>query len=121
MARSFSVAAAEDADALALALAEARTSLKSPAAGLVFVSGALTKNLPAVANRIRAEWRGIPAVVVPAAGVLTERAEIEGGSAAAGLLWSGGRATTLVVPDEPPNLAEAVAHALTAAVGQRPA
>jgi small ligand-binding sensory domain FIST len=34
---------------------------------------------------------------VPGAGVLTERGEIEGASAASGILWSGGRATTFAL------------------------
>ena len=66
---------------------------------------------------MRAAWRNVPVVLVPAAGVLSERGEVEGASAATGILWSGGRTTPLVVPEVAP--ASALAEALGAAASDR--
>lgn len=89
MARSFSVACGPDS--LVQHLTEARRAVPSASGGIVFLSGALTQRVDTVAELLRSAWRGVPACVVPAAGVLNERGEIEGESAAAGVLWAGGR------------------------------
>lgn len=89
-ARSFLTAAASS-EALARPLAGIRAEVTHPSGGIVFVSGTLTQELDQVAAQVRAAWRGVPVCVVPGAGVLSERGEIEGASAASGLLWSGGR------------------------------
>lgn len=94
-------------------------AVKAPAGGLVFVSGALVAQLAGVVERVRAEWKGVPVVVVPAAGVLTERGEIESASAASGILWTGGQATVVAASDERPELGAALAEALVAAAGDR--
>jgi len=107
---------------IASALGEARSAVERPAGGLVFVSGALTRDLASVVDRVRTEWRGVPVVIVPAAGVLTERGEIEGQSALAGVIWSGGRATVAAADSageaEP---GRALAEMLGATVGDRSA
>jgi small ligand-binding sensory domain FIST len=87
------------ADGLARPLAATRGEVSSPAGGLVFVSGAATQELDRIADQVRAAWRGVPVCIVPAGGVLSERVEIEGASAASGVLWSGGRATPFSVGD----------------------
>ena len=84
-------------DTLARPLAAARADVSTPAGGIVFVSGALTQELPRVAELVRTAWRNVPVCVVPAAGVITERGEVEGASAVAGILWSGGRVTPIAV------------------------
>jgi small ligand-binding sensory domain FIST len=84
-------------DTLARPLAAARADVSTPAGGIVFVSGALTQELPRVAEAVRTAWRNVPVCVVPAAGVITERGEVEGASAVAGILWSGGRVTPIAV------------------------
>ncbi|HSN96859.1 MAG TPA: hypothetical protein VLS89_01130, partial [Candidatus Nanopelagicales bacterium] len=89
--------------------------MASPAGGLVFVSGPLVQRLPAVAGLVREAWRGVPACVVPAAGVLSEREEIEREGAASGLLWQGARAAAFSAPAG--GLAEALGRA--AAEGHR--
>jgi small ligand-binding sensory domain FIST len=91
-ARSFSISVTAP-DGLGRSLAAARAEVSAPAGGLVFVSGALTQELDRVAEQVRAAWRNVPVCIVPGAGVLTERGEIEGASAACGILWSGGRTT----------------------------
>jgi small ligand-binding sensory domain FIST len=98
-ARSFSISVTAP-DGLARPLAAARADVSSPSGGLVFVSGAMTQELDRIADQVRAVWRNVPVVIIPGAGVLTERGEIEGASAAAGLLWSGGRATPFVLGGE---------------------
>jgi len=79
-------------DGLARPLAAVRAEVPTPTAGLVFVSGALTQGLDAIAEQVRAAWRNVPACIVPGAGVISERGEIEGASAISCILWSGGRA-----------------------------
>src|SRR5262249_42691124 len=84
---------------------------------LVFVSGALTQEVDRVAEQVRAVWRNIPCCVVPAAGILSERGEVEGASAAAGILWRGGRVTPFVLGDGEASLRDVLAGA----VGGKPA
>lgn len=115
-ARSFSAICG--LDILSQRLAEARRGLAPapvPAGGLLFVSGLLAQRLPAVAELVREAWRGVPTCVAPAAGVLSERGEIEGEGAASGLLWQGGRATAFAAPG--PALGVAVGRALAASRG----
>ncbi|WP_044244672.1 FIST C-terminal domain-containing protein [Chondromyces apiculatus] len=100
-------------DTLRPRLAEVRRSARSPAGGLLFLSGALTQQLPAVTELVRDVWKGIPTCVVPAAGVLSERGEIESEAAASGLLWEGGR--SLAFAAQPGALGAAVAEVLAPA------
>jgi len=71
------------------AFVEALRSQKTPTTLIVFVSGAptLASNL---ADEVAEAAPGLRALVIPAAGVLTEAAELEGVPAVAGLLWSSG-------------------------------
>ncbi len=119
-ARSFFLPA-PSADALPRALGDVKDSVRAPTGGLVFVSGPLALAPAAVAEAARSAWKGVPVVVVPAAGVLTEKNEVEGAGAVAGVLWTGGRAATVaagVTPGE--RDAEVVRRAPTAAVFVRP-
>jgi len=121
MARSFS--AVGGPDALLQRLTEVRRAVPSPAGGIVFVSGPLAQRPGVAADLVREAWRGVPACVAPAAGVLSERGEIEGQPAAAGLLWEGGSTSVLAPPGG--GLAEAVGAALgrragTAVIFARP-
>lgn len=92
-ARSFTLTAALPED-ITRSLAEARGHVASPAGGLVFLSGALAQSAARVAEYVRVAWKGVPACVIPAAGVITERGETESTSAMSGILWAGGRAAT---------------------------
>lgn len=98
-ARSFTLTAALPED-LARSLAEARSHVPSPAGGIIFVAGALAQQTARVAEQARAAWKGAAVCVVPAAGVLSERGEIEGASASSGVLWSGGRAASFAASPE---------------------
>jgi small ligand-binding sensory domain FIST len=117
-ARSFSTTVTTP-DALARPLAAARGDVSSPAGGIVFVSGALAQELDRVAEQVRAAWRNVPVCIVPGAGVITERGEIEGASAAGGILWAGGKVSPFVVGEA--GAAGAVREAIAGATGGRPA
>jgi small ligand-binding sensory domain FIST len=120
-ARSFCISVTTP-DGLARPLAAARADVSSPAGGLVFVSGAMTQELDRVAEQVRVAWRNVPVCIVPGAGVITERGEIEGASAACGLLWSGGRATPFSVGESASgDHGGALREALASAAGSRPA
>jgi small ligand-binding sensory domain FIST len=68
-----------------------------PAGALVFACGALAADLPAVAREVAAGARGVPLLLVPGAGVLTEKGEVEERSAAALLAWRGGRTEAVAI------------------------
>ena len=106
-------------DALLRVLRETRSEVASPAGGIIFVSGALAPHLLTLAARVRTVWKGFPTVLVPGAGVLSERGEIEGTPAASGLLWSGGRALPIALggPEDP---ARELGEAIGSALGPRP-
>jgi len=115
--------------ALPRALRQAIGPVAKPAGGLVFVAGSATGVLKSVACQVADAWPGVPTLVVPGAGVLSEEGEIEGTSAASGLVWSGGSAAGFLVPapesgpmgsgptESGPTLAEGIAAELEARVG----
>lgn len=70
----------------------ARAEVVGAAAGIVFVSGALLDRQESLARLFAAKDLGIPLLLVGGSGVLSERGEVEGQSAATGLVWSGGSA-----------------------------
>jgi small ligand-binding sensory domain FIST len=85
----------------------------------VFVTGAFAQHIGAVAGRVRGAWKGVPTVIVPGAGVLHERAEVEGAAAATGLIWSGGQVTPFALggPEDGPR---ALGEAIGVELGPRP-
>ncbi|CAN97120.1 hypothetical protein sce6951 [Sorangium cellulosum So ce56] len=119
MARSFSATCGPDG--LLQHLADLRSAVPSPSGGVVFVSGQLAQRASGVAELVRSAWRGVPACVVPAAGVLSERGEIEGDTGASGVLWSGGQVTPFALPERAEEPSRLLREALARAVGQRSA
>ncbi|WP_437904169.1 FIST C-terminal domain-containing protein [Sorangium sp. So ce327] len=119
MARSFSATCGPDG--LLQHLADLRSAVPSPSGGVVFVSGQLAQRASGVAELVRGAWRGVPACVVPAAGVLSERGEIEGDTGASGVLWSGGQVTPFALPERAEEPSRLLREALARTVGQRPA
>ncbi|MRG95246.1 FIST signal transduction protein [Polyangium spumosum] len=117
-ARSFCTSVSSP-DGLSRVLREIRGAVTSPAGGLVFVTGPLVAQLRALAPRVAAAWKGVPTVIVPGAGVLSERSELEGVAAVSGILWSGGQATPFALGDaeEPPR---ALGASIGRALGARP-
>ncbi|WP_437568520.1 FIST C-terminal domain-containing protein [Sorangium sp. So ce542] len=119
MARSFSATCGPDG--LLHHLADLRSAVPSASGGVVFVSGQLAQRASGVAELVRSTWRGIPACVVPAAGVLSERGEIEGDTGASGVLWSGGQVTPFALPDRAEEPVRLLRETLARIVGRRSA
>jgi small ligand-binding sensory domain FIST len=117
-ARSFNIPVTS-IDGLVRPLAAVRSDVPAPSGGLVFVSGAPTQELGSIADQLRVAWKGVPACIVPAAGVLTERGEVEGAPALGGMLWSGGKVVPIVVNDGAP--ATALRDAIVEATAGRSA
>ena len=110
-ARSFSTTALQG-DGFAKTLSEARSHVSTPTGGIIFVTGALARQTAQVGALVRSAWKGVPVVVVPGAGILTERGEVEGAAAASGLLWSGGRTLSFAIPDDATDFNEALSRSL---------
>ncbi|AUX36245.1 MULTISPECIES: FIST C-terminal domain-containing protein [Sorangium] len=119
MARSFSATCGPDG--LLHHLADLRSAVPSASGGVVFVSGQLAQRASGVAELVRSTWRGIPACVVPAAGVLSERGEIEGDTGASGVLWSGGQVTPFALPERAEEPVRLLRETLGRIVGRRSA
>ncbi len=119
MARSFSATCGPDG--LRHHLADLRNAVPSASGGVVFVSGQLAQRASGVAELVRSTWRGTPACVVPAAGVLSERGEIEGDTGASGVLWSGGRVTPFALPERAEEPGRRLREPLARTIGHRSA
>jgi small ligand-binding sensory domain FIST len=76
---------------VAAALGQVLGQIRSPSGALIFVSGRLAEDPEAVARAAAALPYRVPLAVVAGGGVLTERGELEGQTAAAGIAWAGGR------------------------------
>jgi small ligand-binding sensory domain FIST len=81
---------------LVSALREASASLGRPAGGLVIATGGMATKLEGIADALGRATLGFPVLLASGAGVITERGELEGESAAAILLWLGGAADAWV-------------------------
>src|SRR5262245_6117020 len=121
-AASFCALGSESAT-LAGAIREAHASVPVPTGVIVFASGSAAEMAESTLLALRSELGDIPMVLGSSPGVLTERAEHEGVSAIAGLVWSGGTVTPMFVPPKTatdqigPKLAQQVATALGDASG----
>lgn len=71
-------------------LREGAASLGRPAGGLVLAAGGMAGRLQSCAEALGGAELGFPVLMASGTGVITERGEVEGESAAAILLWSGG-------------------------------
>jgi small ligand-binding sensory domain FIST len=110
VAQSFSLRA-ESPARVARAALEAIGSVERRAGALVFLSGGLGTRILEVADFFRRSPPGVPLLLTAGAGVLTERGEIEGESAASGLAWSGGEAEAF-------NIAEVDTDSVGASLGR---
>jgi small ligand-binding sensory domain FIST len=97
---------------LASALREAASSLGRPAGGLVLATGGMATKLETIANGLGRAGLGFPVMVASGAGVITDRGEVEGESAAAILLWLGGAADAWVQPESGAELCLALGREL---------
>lgn len=103
------------ADDLAAAFTEATELVNKASGGLVFVSGTLAQQTLRIAEHLRSVWRGVPACVIPGAGVLNERGELERVNAASGILWSGGASKVVAIEHAKDTSPEAIAEQIAAA------
>ena len=99
---------------LVSSLRDAAASLGRPAGGLVLASGGMASKLEAIASALGRAELGFPILLVSGAGLITERGEIEGESAAAALLWLGGAADSWVVDASQSELCLALSRELSA-------
>lgn len=105
LARAASFAArAESPPGIVRAAREQTRQVDQPQGMILFVSGSLETQLPEIGCLLREACPDLPALVVGAHGVLTERGELEGVSAGAGILWSGGRAECVAMPAGDPGV-----------------
>src|SRR6188768_3986131 len=85
-----------------------------PAGGLVLCAGGMAAKLAASADALGRANLGFPLLLASGPGVITERGEVEGESAAAVLLWLGGTADAWVVSATQGELCLALGHELRA-------
>lgn len=90
-AHSFSFAG-EDPQKAARAFSLAARRVTRPSGAVVFAAGALGQRLVDLGRAVSQSAPGIPVCLAAGAGVVSERGEVEGQSAATGLVWSGGTA-----------------------------
>jgi small ligand-binding sensory domain FIST len=121
MAASFCAVTTEPAAVAEAAMAET-ISVRQPTGVILFASGAIADRAPEVMDALRAGIGPVPMILGTGAGVLTDRAEHEGKSAVAGLVFRGGGAEALGVPFETPVDEEGrhVAHLVDAALAGGP-
>jgi small ligand-binding sensory domain FIST len=99
---------------LVSSLRDAAAALGRPAGGLVLVAGGMASKLEATAAALGRAELGFPVLVASGSGVLTERGEVEGESAAAAMLWVGGAADAWVVDATESDLCLALSRELSA-------
>lgn len=93
-----------------------RHSSDQPSTGVLFVSGALSTVIPEIAQGLAVECRSTSWLIMPSAGVLSERGEIEGDSAAVALLLD--RPAPLFTAKDPdPTFGDEIADLLAANPG----
>jgi len=85
-----------------------------PAGGLVLAAGGMATKLGAAADALGRAALGFPLLLASGSGVVTERGEVEGESAAAVLLWLGGAADSWVVSAAESELCLALGRELSA-------
>lgn len=102
----------------ASALGSAAASVRSATGAVVFVCGGLAERVGAVAEHLQRLALPFPIAVVTGAGVMTERGEIENQSAAAGVVWAGGRTELLGLTGTGDELGESLARVLSDQTGK---
>jgi small ligand-binding sensory domain FIST len=88
-AQSFSVAS-DDPEKAARAFVQAVRRVSQPSGAVIFAAGALGERLILLARAVAHAAPDLPICLAAGAGVVSERGEVEGQSAATGIVWSGG-------------------------------
>src|SRR5215216_8134727 len=89
-AQSFSFAG-EDPEKAARAFVQAARRVTRPSGAVIFASGNVGERVLELGRAVAQTMPGLPICLVAGAGVLSERGEVEGQSAATGMVWSGGK------------------------------
>jgi small ligand-binding sensory domain FIST len=90
-AQSFSFAG-EDPERAARAFVQAARRVTRPSGAVIFAAGHLGERVLELGRAVAQSTPGLPICVAAGAGVVSERGELEGQSAATGMVWSGGKA-----------------------------
>ena len=90
-AHSFSFAG-EDPEKAARAFVQAARRVTRPSGALIFAAGSVGERVLELGRAVARAVPGLPVCLAAGAGVVSERGEIEGQSAATGVVWSAGRA-----------------------------
>lgn len=114
-AQSFSIAS-EDPEKAARSFAQAARRVSGASGGVIFAAGALGERLVHLGRAVAGSALNLPVCLVAGAGVVSERGEVEGQSAATGIVWSGGSAHPFSVTG---HNAEAVGSQLCEAIRDR--
>ena len=90
-AQSFSFAG-DDPEKAARAFVQAVRRVSQPSGAVIFAAGALGERLVQLGRAVAHSAPNLPICLAAGAGVVSERGEVEGQSAATGIVWSGGSA-----------------------------
>src|SRR6187399_1883265 len=111
-AQSFSFAG-EDPEKAARAFVQAARRVTRASGAVIFTTGSLGERVLELGRAVAQAMPGLAVSLAAGAGVLSERGELEGQSAATGIVWSGGKAEAFSVSG---NNAEAVGSQLSSAI-----
>ena len=111
-AHSFSFAGA-DPEKAARAFVQAARRVTRPTGAVIFAAGSVGERVLELGRAVAHGMPGLPVCLVTGAGVVSERGEIEGQSAATGIVWNAGKAEPFSVSG---NNAETVGSQLSSAI-----
>jgi small ligand-binding sensory domain FIST len=111
-AQSFSFAG-EDPEKAARAFIQAARRVTRPSGAVIFAAGSVGERVLELGRAVAQGMPGLPICLATGAGVVSERGEIEGQSAATGMVWSGGKVEAFSVRG---SNAEAVGSQLSSAI-----
>lgn len=103
----------EDPEKGARAFTQAARRVARPSGAVLFAAGSVGERVLELGRAVARAAPGLPLCVVTGAGVVSEKGEVEGQSAATGIIWSGGRTEAFSVSG---NNAEALGSQLSSAI-----
>jgi small ligand-binding sensory domain FIST len=102
-----------DPEKAARAFIQAARRVTRPSGAVIFAAGSVAERVLELGRAVARAMPGLPVCLAAGAGVVSEKGEVEGQSAATGIVWSGGKAEAFSVSG---NNAEAVGHQLSTAI-----